>query len=213
MSTLKFYDCQTAPSPRRVRIFIAEKGLDIPVVEVDLANRQQHSDEFILINPHRTVPVLALDDGTHLTTSVGIIQYLEAIHDKPALLGRDAVERGLVADLNWTIEQRGFMAVGEAFRNRSKAFANSVFTGKQNHRQIPELIERGRARTVEFFEMLDELLQDKEYVAGDSYSVADITAFVTIDFAKWIKLAPAEDQTALKRWYNTVAQRPAVKNS
>lgn len=212
MSTLKFYDCQTAPSPTRVRIFIAEKGLDIPVVEVDLANREQHSDTFISINPHRTVPVLELDCGARLTTSIGIMNYLESEYPQPPLMGRNAIERGQVVDLDWRIEQEGFMAVGEAFRNRSKAFANHVFTGKAQYQQIPQLVERGRSRATEFFNWLDGHLYDQEFVAGDFFSVADITALVSIDFAKWIKLEPARDQINLMRWYDSVANRPSVKN-
>ncbi len=196
-----------------MRIFIAEKGLHIPVVEVDLANREQHSDAFISINPHRTVPVLELDCGTRLTTSIGIMSYLETVHPQPPLMGRNAVERGQVIDLDWRIEQQGFAAVGEAFRNRSKAFANNVFTGKVQHQQIPQLVERGRSRAMEFFSWLDEHLSDREYIAGEFFSLADITALVSIDFAKWIKLEPARDQLRLMRWYDTVSNRPSVKKN
>ncbi len=207
---MKFYDCSTAPSPRRVRIFIAEKGLDIPVVEVDLGNRQQHTAEFTQINPYRTVPVLQLDDGTTLTTSSGIMHYLELLHPAPALIGRNPIERGLVVDLDSRIEQDGFMAVGEAFRNRSKAFANNVFTGKHNHVQIPELVGRGRRRVEEFFSWMDAHLEDKEFIAGDVFTVADITALVTVDFAKWIKLQPTDKQKNLSRWHQLVSDRKSV---
>lgn len=210
---MKFYDCHTAPSPRRVRIFIAEKALNIPVVEVDLANREQHSDAFAQINPHRTVPVLQLDDGTTLTSGSGIMHYLEALHPAHPLIGRNAIERGVVVDLDTRIEQEGFMAAGEAFRNRSKAFANNVFTGKHSHQQIPELIERGRRRVDEFFAWLDEHLSSREYIAGDTFTLADITAVVTVDFCRWIKLQPSSQQVHLCRWYATVSERPAVKNS
>lgn len=213
VSTLKFYDCSTAPSPRRVRVFIAEKGLDIPAVEVDLANKEQHSEEFARINPHRTVPVLRLDDGITLNTGSGIMHFLEALHPQPALIGRTAIERGQVVDLDARIEQEGFMAVGEAFRNRSKAFADKVFTGKHNHRQIPELVDRGRRRVEEFFSWLDEHLEDKEYIVGDAFSLADITAVVTVDFAKWIKLQPTPEQKNLIRWHQLVSDRPSVRNS
>lgn len=210
MSTLKFYDCSTAPSPRRVRIFIAEKGLEIPVVEVDLATSQQHTEEFARINPHRTVPVLELDDGTTVNTGSGIMHYLEALHPVPALIGRNAIERGRVVDLDARIEQEGFMAIGEAFRNRSKAFANNVFTGKHNHRQIPELVERGRRRAEEFFAWMDDHLQDNEFIVGDAFSLADITAVVTVDFAKWIKLQPTPEQKHLCRWHQLVSGRQSV---
>lgn len=210
---MKFYDCATAPSPRRVRIFIAEKSLQIPVVEVDLANREQHSEDFELINPHRTVPVLELEDGSRLTTTHGIQHYLELTYPKPALIGRNAAERGKVIDLDSRIEQEGFMAIGEAFRNRSKAFANNVFTGRHTHGQIPELVDRGHKRTLEFFDWLNGHLQHHQFIAGEYFSIADINAVVTIDFAKWIKRQPAPEQTHLLRWYTTVSERPSVKDS
>ena len=116
---MKFYDCATAPSPRRVRMFIAEKKLEIPVVEVDLGSQEQHTEAFARLNPNRTVPVLELADGTALTTSHAICRYLEDVHPEPALMGRDSQERGRIADLDWRIEQEGFLAVGESFRNLS----------------------------------------------------------------------------------------------
>lgn len=192
---------------------MAEKGLDIPVVQVDLANQEQHSDDFVAINPHRTVPVLELDCGTRLTTSMGIMHYLEAKYPQPALMGRTAVERGSVVDLDCRIEQEGFLAVGEAFRNRSKAFANNVLTGRHQHRQIPELVERGRARVTEFFDWLDDHLCGREHVAGDYFSVADITAFVTVDFAKWIRQEPAIEQAELRRWYQQIVSRDSVQST
>ena len=210
---MKLYDCATAPSPRRVRIFVAEKNLQIPVEQVDLANRQQHSDAFAEINPHRTVPVLELDDGSRLTSTHGIQHYLELICPQPPLIGRDAAERGKVIDLDSRIEQEGFMAVGEAFRNRSKAFANNVFTGKHPHEQIPALVDRGHKRTQEFFDWLDDHLQHHQFVAGDCFSIADITAVVTLDFARWIKRQPGTAHTHLLRWYADVSDRPSVKNS
>ncbi len=207
---MKFYDCLTAPSPRRVRMFIAEKGVDIPVVEVDLANLEQHSNDFSKTNPHRTVPVLVLDDGRRLTSSAGIIQYLEFTYPEPPLLGRDPFERGFIADLDWRIEQEGFLAVGEAFRNRAKSFANRALAGRHEHAQIPELVERGKKRTVEFFSWLNQELEGRNYVAGEHFSVADITALATVDFARWIKLQPDEDLVNLQRWYQSVSSRPSA---
>lgn len=210
---MKFYDCASAPSPRRIRIFIAEKNLQIPVVDVDLANQEQHTDAFVRINPQRTVPVLELDDGSRLTSTHGIQHYLEYTFPEPALIGRNAAERGKIIDLDTRIEQEGFMAVGESFRNYSKAFANNVFTGEHTHGQIPDLVERGRKRTLEFFAWLDDHLQHHEFIAGESFSIADITAVVTVDFARWIKQQPAPEQTQLLRWYANVSERASVKNS
>ncbi len=207
---MKFYDCATAPSPRRVRMFIAEKGLVIPVVEVDLANREQHSDAFVKLNPHRTVPVLELDDGTTLNTTSGICQYLEACFPQVPLIGADPKERGLISDLDWRIEQEGFLAVGESFRNRSKAFKNNAVTGQHEHSQIPELVDRGRARAEQFMQWLNEHLAQREYIAGDGFSIADITAFITLEFARWIKLEPPTDYENLHRWYSEIAARDSA---
>ena len=208
---MKFYDCATAPSPRRVRMFIAEKKLDIPVVQVDLGNREQDSPAFVALNPHRTVPVLELDDGTTLSSTHGICHYLEAAHPAPALMGRNPVERGRIADLDWRIEQDGLHAVGESFRNRARAFQNHALTGQHKHAQIPELVDRGRARALQFIEWLDGSLQAHEFVAGDDFTVADISAFVTIEFAKWIKLEPSAEYRNLHRWLEAVGNRDSAK--
>jgi len=192
-------------------MFIAEKGLQIPVVQVDLASREQHSDSFIKLNPHRTVPVLELDDGALLNTSSGICHYLEALHPEPSLMGADALARGQIADLEWRIEQEGFLAVGESFRNRARSFKNNALPGRHEHAQIPQLVDRGRARAEEFMVWLDQLLEKREFVAGDNFSIADITAFLTIEFAKWIKLSPGPDVKNLNRWYTAVSDRDSAK--
>ncbi len=208
---MKFYDCATAPSPRRVRMFIAEKGIDIPAVEVDLAGGKQHDSSFAEINPHRTVPALELDDGTCLTSSTGICHYLEYCYPEPPLMGNNSSQRGRVIDLDWRIEQEGFMAVGEAFRNKAKSFANHALTGRHAYPQIEGLIDRGRTRTAHYFDWLDELLKTNEYVAGDFFSLADITALVAVDFSKWIKVQPQDHHVHLQRWHNTVSARPSAK--
>jgi len=208
---MKFYDCATAPSPRRVRMFIAEKGLDIPVVQVDLANREQHGAEFETINPHRTVPALELDDGSFLTTSTGICHYLEYCYPEPPMMGKTSSQRGRVIDLDWRMEQEGFMAVGEAFRNKAKSFAKNALTGRHAYNQIDGLVERGRTRTEHFYDWLDELLQSNQYVAGEFFSIADITALATVDFSKYIKVLPQEHHTSLQRWHNLVSSRPSAR--
>ena len=192
-------------------MFIAEKKLDIPVIQVDLANKEQHSEAFAKLNPHRTVPVLVLDDGSTLNSTNGICHYLEAAYPERPLLGAGAAERGLIADLDWRIEQEGFLAVGEAFRNRARSFKNNAVTGANEHAQIPELVERGRARALQYLEWFDGHMQQREFVAGDNFSVADITAFVTLEFAKWIKLEPSDSLVNLHRWYSAVGARDSAK--
>ncbi len=210
---MKFYDCKTAPSPRRARMFIAEKGLDsktIETVEIDLGKQEQLSDAFRQINPCCTVPVLELDDGTCLTENAGIAMYLEAFAPDPPLLGRTPEEKGAIADWNARVELEGLWPVADAFRNRSKGMAGRAITGPTNYDQIPELAERGHARGVEFYEMLNARLAKSEFVAGDSFSAADITAFVLVDFSAWVKLGPTEAHTHTKRWYAAIKERPSA---
>ncbi len=209
---MKFYDCATAPSPRLVRMFIAEKGLtdDIETVEVNLREQEQMGDAFRAINPFCTVPVLEADDGTRFLTTQGCWRYLEETHPEPALLGRDATERARIADWAWRAEQDGFLAVGEALRNTAKGMKDRALTGPHNHAQIPELGERGRRRAGYFFELLDVTLADREYVAGDGFSAADIVAFVTVEFAGWLKLTLPEDAANARAWFDRVKARPSA---
>ena len=208
---MKFYDCGTAPSPRRVRIFIAEKGLEIETVEVDLRNGEHLSPEFRKINPHCTVPALELDDGTCIAEIPPICRYLEELHPEPNLLGADARERAIIAMWDRYMELDGVMAVAEALRNRAKGMKGRALTGPVGYEQIPELAERGRKRTGQFFTDLDERLGESDYIAGDRFSVADITAFVAVEFAGWLKITIADEQNNLRRWYDTVAARPGCQ--
>ena len=208
---MKFYDCAPAPSPRRVRIFIAEKGLDIPVVEVDLRSGEQHGDAFTALNPHRTVPVLELDDGSRINNTAGICAYLEALHPQPALLGETPTEKALVAEAQWRMEMQGLTAVGEVLRNRAKAFRGRALTGSAGFEQIPELAERGLRRIDLFFEELDAILADRPFVAGERYSIADITALVAVDFAGWVKRHLPDGAVNVHRWHETVSARPSAR--
>lgn len=205
---MKFYDCITAPSPRRVRIFIAEKGLEIETVQVDLRSGEQLSEQFRKINPHCTVPVLELDDGTCLLDSNSICLYLEETHPEPNLMGRDAKEKAVIAMWHRDMDVNGLTVVGECLRNRAKGMANRAITGPVNYGQIPELAERAQQRIAELFTRLEQRLAESEYIAGNRYTIADIMALVTIDFAKWVKQTIPEDASNLQRWYDTVSARP-----
>lgn len=208
---MKFFDCAPAPSPRRVRIFIAEKGLDIAVVEVDLRSGEQHRDAFAAINPYRTVPVLELDDGSRITNSAGICAYLEALHPQPSLLGETPADKGRIAETQWRMETQGLMAVSDVLRNRAKAFRGRALTGAAGFGQIPELVERGLLRIDLFFEELDATLAERPFVAGERYSIADITALVAVDFAGWVKKSLPEGAVNARRWYETVSARPSAR--
>ncbi len=209
---MKFYDCSTAPSPRLVRMFIAEKGLTdaIETVEVDLGEREQMGEAFRAINPFCTVPVLETDDGQRFTSTQGCWRYLEETHPTPVLLGHDAAEKASIADWAWRSEQEGFLAVAEGLRNRSKRLADRALTGPHNYAQIPDLADRGQLRVTHFFELLDATLADREHLAGDAFSAADIMAFATVEFAGWLKLALPEDATNAQRWFDAAKARPSA---
>lgn len=208
---MKFYDCNTAPSPRRVRIFMAEKGLEIPTVQVDLRKNEQLSSDFRKLNPWCTVPVLVLDDGTAISEVAAVCRYIEEIHPEPPLLGVDASDRAMVAMWDHRCEIDGFLAASEAFRNAAKGLRERAKTGPKNLPQIPELAERGRSRLGQFFEVLDQRLAESSCIAGDRYSIADITAQVTIDFAGWIKMKVPDRLRHVRRWYGEVSLRPSAK--
>jgi glutathione S-transferase len=207
---LKFYDCKTAPSPRRVRIFMAEKGIEIETVQVDLGCGEQFADAFREINPDCVVPALQLDDGSCLSEVIAICHYLEAKHPEPALLGTTDEERAHILMWNSKVEQQGLWAVAEAFRNAAKGLKDRAATGPVAYPQIPELAERGRDRVEHFFRRMNEQLASNEFVAGDRFSIADISALVVADFASWIKLAVPEDAVHLKRWHESISSRPSA---
>ncbi|MEO0574197.1 MAG: glutathione S-transferase [Pseudomonadota bacterium] len=206
-----FFDCQPAPSPRRVRMFIAEKGLDIPVEQIDLSSGEHLGEPFRAINPDCTVPVLQLDDGTALTETIAICSYLESIHAEPALMGRNALERAQTLSWNAKIEQQGLSAVAEAFRNHAKGFVGRAVTGSEAHDQIPALVPRGRKRTEAFLAKLNAQLAENEYVVGDQFGFADITALITVDMSAWIKLPIPESCEHLRRWHQSVSARPSAR--
>jgi len=207
---LTFYDCPTAPSPRRARIMLAEKNISHEVVNIDLMKGEQMSEEFRKINPSCTVPALKLEDGTVLTENAGILAYLEAASPTPSLLGTTPTEKGLVASWNAKIEFDGLMAVAEALRNSSPGMKGRAITGPDNYEQIPELAVRGRARLEKFLDRLDAQLEGREFVAIDSFSNADITALVVVDFARVVKVKPQEHHKNLNRWRAAMHARPSM---
>ena len=207
---MKLYDCKTAPSPRRVRIFLAEKGIDIETVEIDLATGEQFSEAFRKVNPDCVVPALELDDGSCISEVLAICQYLEEQHPEPRLLGATPEERARVSMWNAKVEQQGLWATADAFRNSVKGFAGKALPGPYGHEQIPELAERGRERVLQFFNRLDGQLAENRFVAGPDFSIADISAMVVVDFARWIKIDVPDDAASLARWYAEVSRRPSA---
>jgi glutathione S-transferase len=208
---MKFYDCAGAPSPRRVRIFLAEKGIAVPTVQVDLRHGEQFTDSFRAVNPDCTVPVLELDDGTRIADAVGICVYFEAVRPAPALMGRDAQSKALIVTAQRRAEREGFSAVVEAFRNFTPGLKGHALPGPDGYEQIPALAERGRARVKRFFATMEAALAGRAFVCGADYSIADITTLVTVDFAQRIKLTIPEASVNLRRWYDEVSARPSAK--
>ncbi|WP_137702927.1 glutathione S-transferase family protein [Marimonas lutisalis] len=205
-----FYDCATAPSPRRARMFIAEKGLQIDTRQISIAEGEQLSADFLAVNPRATVPVLVTDEGTTLTENVAIATYLEARFPEPPLMGRNADEKGLVAMWNAISEHQGGMAVAEALRNSHPAMKDRALPGPLNLPQIPELAQRGHARVAAFFNLVEERLGHSRHLAGDNFTLADITAFVFIDFARVIRARIPEGNNDTRAWFDSIAARPSA---
>ena len=192
-------------------MFLAEKEVTVETVQVDLMKGEQHKDEFKRLNPWCTVPVLELDDGTTISEITACCLYIEEMYPDRPLMGSDPKEKAFIAMWNLHMENDGYQAAADAFRNTAKGFENRATTGPNSHPQIPELALRGKARLVSFFELLDNQLSDNLFICGDKLSIADITAFVTVDFAKWIKVTPLESQSNLARWYGTISERKSSK--
>ncbi|MBI1237895.1 MAG: glutathione S-transferase [Alphaproteobacteria bacterium] len=211
MPTPILYDCTPAPNPRRARILLAEKGIAVELRQVDLMNQEQLSEAYRAINPNCTVPALQLADGTVINDNVGIAAWAEAEKPEPALLGRTPAEKGLVAATNAWVEFSGLMPVAEVFRNTAKGFAGRALPGPVNLDQIPALAERGAARLAAYFDALNARLKGREFLAIDSFSLADITAMVGVDFAKWVKAEPKPEHEDLRRWHAAVSARPSAK--
>lgn len=208
---MKFYDCTTAPSPRRVRIFAAEKGITLPSVQVDLRNGEQFSEAFRAINPDCTVPVLVLDDASVIADAVAICGYLEEIQPDPPLIGATPQERAVVTALNRQIERDGFFAAMDAFRNTAKGLVGRALPGPHDYAQIPELAERGRVRVENFFRDMDGRLKGREFVAGGRFTIADISTLLLTELAARAKLAMPEECTNLQRWHTAVSARPSAQ--
>jgi glutathione S-transferase len=207
---ITLYDCATAPSPRRARILLAEKGVAHQTVQVDLRHREQMGEAFRRVNPQCTVPALATDDGVLLTDNAAITAYLEAAYPEPPLLGRTPHEKAEIASWNWRIEFDGLLAVAEALRNSSPAMVNRALPGPVDYAQIPALAERGLLRLRHFLATLNDRLAGREFIATDRLSVADITAVVAVDFARVVKVKPRDEHPHLLRWRAAMGERASM---
>jgi glutathione S-transferase len=208
---MKLYQSNASPNSRRVRILLAEKGISMPLVPVDLGAKEQFSDAYAAINPRRVVPTLVLDDCTVIGEVPAIQRYLEETYPEPPLLGSTPKAKAQVAMWDRRVEMEGFASVMEAVRNTVPGLKNRAIAGPHEYEQIPALAERSRKSIANFYADFDARLADVAFVAGDDFSVADITAVVTVDFATKAAGLPMRDEhAALKRWYDTVSARPSM---
>jgi glutathione S-transferase len=205
---LKLYDSTRAPNPRRVRVFLAEKGISVPLVQVDMSKLEHKTAAFLAKNPSGKIPVLELDDGTCIGESVAICRYFEAVQPEPSLFGRTPVEIGRIDMANRQLEFELLTQVGISWVNGP--VVAQLAAGR--FKQIPEAKAQSDAAVHRFYERLDRELATREFMAGDRYSVADITALCTIDFASTlVGLPPDTGLTHLGRWRAAVSARPSAK--
>ena len=202
---MKLYDSRQAPNPRRTRIFLAEKGIAVPTEQVDIMTMQHKTPEYTAINPLQRMPALVLDDGTVITESIAICRYFEALQPEPPLFGVGAKEIALIEMWNRRCELNFMANVANVFRHLHPAMKEL---------EVPQVAEWGEAnkpRVTWFLELLDRELAARPFVAGDRFSVADITALVAYDFMKPSKLAVPDNLSHVRRWHADVSARPSAK--
>lgn len=201
---MKLFDGGKAPNPRRVRVFLAEKGIEVPLVPVDMGAMEHKKEPVTSRNPLQRLPVLELDDGTILTESVAICRYFEELHPEPALLGRGALGKALVEMWQRRMELNLMATVAQAFRHIHPAMKEWEVP------QVPEWGEANKPKAVEFLGILDRELAGREFIAGDEFSIADITGMIAVDFMKPARIAVPEDLTNVIRWHRAVSARPSA---
>jgi glutathione S-transferase len=201
---MKLYDGGRAPNPRRVRIFLAEKGVSVPLEPVDLGKLGHKSPGYTAVNPLQRLPALQLDDGTVISESIAICRYFEALHPKPPLFGSDPRETAVIEMWERRIEFHLLGPVSHVFRNSHPAMAAMEVP------QVPDWAEANRPRVADFLALLDRELAGRQFVAGDGFSVADITGLVAVDFMKPAKLAVPDGLSNVRRWHDEVSARPSA---
>lgn len=199
---MKLYDSPRAPNPRRVRIFLAEKGVEVPVETVEIGKGAHRTDAFARINPLQRLPVLELDDGTPIAETMAICRYLEELHPEPNLFGRDARERALVGMWSRRMELGLLYAVGSVFRHSHPVMAPLEVP------QVPEWAQANRPKVAELLVWLDGELASRPFIVGNRFTVADITALCAVDFMKPAKVAMPENLAHVQRWHSAVSARP-----
>jgi len=201
---MRLFDGGRAPNPRRVRIFLAEKGIEVPLVPVDMAALEHRQAEIAGRNPFMRLPVLELDDGTILCETVAICRYFEELHPEPALFGQGALGKAQVEMWQRRIEFGLFGAVAAAFRHLHPAMREWEVP------QVPEWGEANKDKALEFLAILDRHLEGREFVTGDALSIADITGLTALDFAKPARITIPDKHENVLRWYAALKARPSA---
>jgi glutathione S-transferase len=207
---LRLYHAAESPNSRRVRMFLAENGISLPLISINLAAGEQHGDAYRAINPRRLVPTLMLEDGTAIGEVLAIWRYLEDTYPATPLLGTTPKEKALVAMWERRAELEGFAAVMQGVRSATPRLAGRAMAGPHDYTQIPDLVQRSKRRVTNFYGDMDSRLAQVPFLAGHNYSAAEITALVTVDFATCTFKMPIPAETAaLQRWYDAVTPRPS----
>jgi glutathione S-transferase len=201
---LKLYNSNFAPNPRRVRIFLAEKGISIPRVEVDLAKLEHKTPDFSALNPFQTIPALELDDGTVISETIAICRYIEDLHPEPNLFGSSALERATVEMWQRRAEWHLLLPIAQVFRHTHPRMT------RLEDPQVPDWAATNRPRALRSMAIFDEILRDRAFIAGDRFTVADITGLVALDFTKPARIAIPPELAHLNRWRQTLAARPSA---
>ncbi len=208
---MKLYDCSAMPNPRRVRFFLAEKGVEVDKEEIDILTGENLTPEYLKINAAGLVPVLQLDDGTNLCEAPAICRYLESVYPLPNLMGMGPLETASVEAWERFAEMTGMQAVGEVFRNSFEGMKTRGVPGPTRVDAIPALVERGKVLLAGFYDQLECRLGISVYLAADRFTFADITACCAVDAAIFMKMPPPAGNCNTKRWHDAVSARPAAR--
>lgn len=208
---MKLFDMTAAPNPRRVRVFLAEKGVEVDTVQIDIMGGENLQDDYLAINPRGVLPTLQLDDGTIIDEASAICRYFEETHPSPALYGSTPKDKALIEAWVRQIEGDAFAPTADVLRNSNPAFENRSVPGTSNTAQVPALAERGADRVRAFYVRLDKQLSGNEFVAGDRYTAADITAMCAIDFAEFVGVPVPAELSNLIDWRGRVSSRASAQ--
>ena len=201
---MKLYNSNFAPNPRRVRIFLAEKGVSIPRVEVDLAGLEHKGTEYSAVNPFQVIPALELDDGTVIGESIAICRYIEELHPEPNLFGATPLERATVEMWQRRVEWHLLLPIAQVFRH------SHPHMSKMEEPQVADWAAANRPRALRNMMIFDDVLRDRPFVSGERFTVADITGLVALDFARPARIAIPPELTHLTRWHESLKARPSA---